>query len=162
MVTLYNCRKAGDQFRVTKFDDGMNVESSYLCTETKCECPAGVRPSCRHREMLPKFIQRQHIGDEWFFDFDRGGWVQQGMEWAEQGISQDNREPPHGPEVKTADFDSADGGSIPPVAANITATEIDERMANISGPTNKIIEDIVDSTFEAVTKPKALYIRRRI
>jgi len=26
--------------------------------------------------MLPKFISRQHIGDEWFLDFDRGGWVQ--------------------------------------------------------------------------------------
>lgn len=26
--------------------------------------------------MLPKFIQREHIGDNWFFDFDRGGWVQ--------------------------------------------------------------------------------------
>lgn len=26
--------------------------------------------------MLPKFIQREHIGDNWFLDFDRGGWVQ--------------------------------------------------------------------------------------
>jgi hypothetical protein len=34
--------------------------------------------------MLPRFLQRNHIGDEWFFDFDRGGWVQLGLEWAQQ------------------------------------------------------------------------------
>lgn len=79
---LYNCRHAGDQYRITKFDEHMNVESSYTCTTDECDCPAGVRPTCRHRQMLPKFIQREHIGDEWFLDFDRGGWVQMGDEWA--------------------------------------------------------------------------------
>jgi len=34
--------------------------------------------------MLPKFIARGHVGDEWFFDFDRGGWVQMGEEWKRQ------------------------------------------------------------------------------
>ena len=76
MTILYNCRHDGDQYRITKFDDDMNPQSSYLCTEIECECPAGVRPSCRHRSMLPKFLMRKHVGDEWFFDFDRGGWVQ--------------------------------------------------------------------------------------
>jgi hypothetical protein len=32
--------------------------------------------------MLPKFIARDHIGDKWFYDYDRGGWVQMGEEWA--------------------------------------------------------------------------------
>ncbi len=82
-MTLYNCRHSGDQYRVTKFDTDMNVESSYLTDGRECDCPAGVRPTCRHREMLPKFLQRQHVGDEWFYDFDRGGWVQQGQEWAQ-------------------------------------------------------------------------------
>lgn len=76
MPSLYNCKHSGDQYRVTKFDSDFNVESSYLCDLHSCDCPAGVRPSCRHRQMLPKFIQRDHIGDEFFFDFDRGGWVQ--------------------------------------------------------------------------------------
>lgn len=76
MTTLYNCRHSGDQYRITKFDSHFNLESSYLCTSTECECPAGHRHTCRHREMLPKFIQREYVGDEWFFDYDRGGWVQ--------------------------------------------------------------------------------------
>lgn len=83
MTILYNCRHAGDQFRITKFDADMNVESSYICTPSECDCPAGVRPTCRHREMLPRFLHRGHIGDEWFYDYDRGGWVQQGPEWAQ-------------------------------------------------------------------------------
>lgn len=84
MTTLYNCHHSGDQFRITKFDDDMNPQSSYLCTTEECECPAGVRPTCRHREMLPKFLARDHIGDEWFFDYNRGGWVQMGLEWRQQ------------------------------------------------------------------------------
>lgn len=76
MTSLYNCRHSGDQYRITKFTSDMDVESSYLCTTAECECPAGHRPTCRHREMLPKFIAREHIGDEWFYDYSRGGWVQ--------------------------------------------------------------------------------------
>jgi len=76
MTSLYNCKIAGDQWRMTKFDEHMNVESSYLCTTTECECPAGQRPICRHRDMLPKFIQRQKVGTGWVYDYDRGGWVQ--------------------------------------------------------------------------------------
>lgn len=74
-MTLYNCRHDGDQYRISKFDDSLNVESSYLCTVAECECPAGVRPMCRHREMLPRFISRQAVGTGWMFDYDRGGWV---------------------------------------------------------------------------------------
>ena len=76
MTILYNCRHSGDQYRITKFDHDMNVVSSYLCDIDNCDCPRGPHPTCRHRQMLPKFITRQHVGDEWFLDFDRGGWVQ--------------------------------------------------------------------------------------
>src|SRR5712664_1083328 len=79
MPILYNCRHDGDQYRITKFDDDMNPQGSYLLSLEECECPAGVRPTCRHRQMLPKFIARGHVGDEWMFDFDRGGWIQMGL-----------------------------------------------------------------------------------
>src|SRR5229473_2775061 len=75
-MTLYSCRHSGDQYRITKFDDDRIVLSTYLCTETECDCPAGVRPICRHREMLPKFLERKAIDTDWWFDYDRGGWVQ--------------------------------------------------------------------------------------
>jgi hypothetical protein len=80
MTTLYNCRHAGDQYRITKFDTDLNVVSSYLCTTSECDCPAGVRPTCRHREMLPRFIHRDHVGDGWMLDHDRDGWVNMGMD----------------------------------------------------------------------------------
>jgi len=83
MTILYNCRHSGDQYRITKFDSDMNPQASYLCSLEECDCPAGLRVTCRHRQMLPKFIARQHVGDEWFLDFDRGGWVQGEAHWAE-------------------------------------------------------------------------------
>src|SRR5882724_4244811 len=83
MTILYNCRHSGDQYRITKFDSEMNPLSSYLCTFEECDCPRGPHPTCRHRQMLPMFINRQHIGDEWFLDFDHGGWVQMGPEFAQ-------------------------------------------------------------------------------
>lgn len=76
MPSLYNCKHSGDQYKITKFDSDFNVEASYLCDLVACECPAGHRPTCRHRQMLPKFIAREAVGTLWFLDFDRGGWVQ--------------------------------------------------------------------------------------
>lgn len=57
--------------RITKFVDG-EVESSYLTTPATCDCPAGVRPTCRHRQMLPHMIQCDIINTHWFYNFDRG------------------------------------------------------------------------------------------
>lgn len=114
MAILYSCRHDGDQYRMTKWDDDFNIESSYLCTIDECECPAGSRPICRHREMLPLFLRRweTHRTDDnssWYYDYDRGGWV---LMHAEINFE------PHGPEATTADFDSANGGSNPPAVAN--------------------------------------------
>lgn len=85
MTHLYNCRHDGDQFRITKFDTDMNVEASYLLNAHECECPAAARDTCRHRQMLPKFIARGAVDTEWFYDFDRGGWVQLALPGAEPG-----------------------------------------------------------------------------
>lgn len=74
MSILYNCHTDGDNWRITKFNDG-EVESSYLCSTTECQCPAGSRPICRHRLMLPMFLNRGAVDTFWFLDFDRKGWV---------------------------------------------------------------------------------------
>ncbi len=71
---LYNCHTDGDQYRITKFNDG-EVESTYLCTIDECECPAGVRPTCRHRHMLPRFLAKGAVNSFYFYDYDRQGWV---------------------------------------------------------------------------------------
>lgn len=69
MTTLYSLRSDGDQYRITKFVDG-EVESSYFCTVHECECPAGHRHTCRHRQMLPQLLAEGIVDTHWFWDFD--------------------------------------------------------------------------------------------
>lgn len=152
MTILYNCRHAGETFRITKFSEHMEVESSYLCTESTCDCPAGVRPTCRHREMLPKFIQREHVGDEWFFDFDRGGWVQLGSEWAEQGISQGEEREPVNYIYAEEDCPGHVASEHDPKVCGRCGVHIDSLR-----PDDEPIPEL-----PAPTKPKALFIRRRV
>lgn len=73
MTTLYNLHHIdlADYYRITKFVDG-NPEGSYLVTLTTCECPAGHRPSCRHRKMLPLMLERHLLDSSLFWDFDGG------------------------------------------------------------------------------------------
>lgn len=83
MTALYNCKSeincvGGTVYRITKFDGDMNVISSYVVDDSldiSCTCPAMGRQTCRHRDMLPKFIARSAINTHWFYDFDRGGWI---------------------------------------------------------------------------------------
>ena len=71
MVTLYNCHHDGDQYQITKFTDG-NPESSYLTTHTDCQCPRSEHPTCRHRQMLPIFINSGLINTHLFLNWDNG------------------------------------------------------------------------------------------
>jgi hypothetical protein len=76
-MPLYNAKsQMPSEFVVTKFDDDLNVESSYLLLSTPeglvCECPAGVRPSCRHRDMLPLFVKYNRVNSNWVLDWDGG------------------------------------------------------------------------------------------
>ena len=71
---IYSAKTEIDQVeiesvRITKFTDG-EVESSYITTRDSCDCPAGVRPSCRHRQMLPRMIAAGIVNSKWFWDFD--------------------------------------------------------------------------------------------
>lgn len=72
---LYNCKIDGDHYRITKFSPDLEVESSYLTSEAECDCPAGHRHTCRHRQMLPRFIDKSATRGQWFLDFDRDHWV---------------------------------------------------------------------------------------
>lgn len=120
-MPLYNCkteidRDGKDWWRITKFDRDHNVESTYRCTASECECPAGVRPMCRHREMLPRFINRGAINTGWMFDYDRGGWVD--MRSSDEYIA-DCLPEPHSTTASVPDFESEDTGSNPVGAANL-------------------------------------------
>jgi hypothetical protein len=69
-MTLYNLKSSDGAWRITKFDNDLNVESSYITSEMECECPAGSRPTCRHRQMLPKMLNVGAEDSGMFYDFD--------------------------------------------------------------------------------------------
>lgn len=73
-MTLYNLKTGplDGQFRITKFDSDLNVSSTYLLTQTECECPQGIKPTCRHRKMLPLLIDR--VDTPWFWHFEQAQW----------------------------------------------------------------------------------------
>ena len=73
---LYNCKTANSGYCVTKFTKDYEVESSYIVSAEGCDCPAGHRPICRHRTMLPFFLENEHVDDGWFFIWDTRQWLE--------------------------------------------------------------------------------------
>jgi hypothetical protein len=69
-MTLYNLKSSDGAWRITKFDNDLNVESSYITSLNECECPAGNRPTCRHRTMLSKMLNVGAEDSGMFYDFD--------------------------------------------------------------------------------------------
>jgi len=69
---MYSLRTEGNGHRITKFVDG-EVEASYSVSESECECPAGHRHTCRHRQMLPTMLAHGIADTHWFYLHDRGG-----------------------------------------------------------------------------------------
>lgn len=79
MPTLYNIRTLSTgRWAITKFDIDLNPEATYtLATDgasLTCDCPAGVRPSCRHRHMLPFFAQAGAIDAGMFYQYETQAW----------------------------------------------------------------------------------------
>ncbi len=78
-MSVYNMKSTDEagKFIITKFDDDLNVESSYEFHSTTngqvCHCPAGQRPSCRHRQMFNQLVDR--VDSAWMLDFDTRAWV---------------------------------------------------------------------------------------
>lgn len=73
-IPMYSLRTDPGGYRITKFVDG-EVESSYAVTESECECPAGHRHTCRHRQMLPTMLAHGIANTHWFYLHDRGGQI---------------------------------------------------------------------------------------
>ncbi len=71
-MILYNLRKTDLGYRITKFSDDLNIESSYDVTHSTCSCPQSHRPTCRHRKMLPIMISK--VDTEWFFCYEDASW----------------------------------------------------------------------------------------
>ena len=73
-MTLYNCHTIGGAYHMTKFDENMDIESTYELTLTECGCPAGARNTCRHRKMLPLFLANDAIDTNKFYCYETHQW----------------------------------------------------------------------------------------
>lgn len=81
-MILYNLRKTSDGFMFAKFGPDFNVEAVYHLTAVQCgvasivnyncDCPAGGRPSCKHRKMLTRMIPKAD-SDE-FYCYETQSW----------------------------------------------------------------------------------------
>lgn len=74
-MSLYNCKEVDGSHRLTKFTNDLEVEASYLTNGRECDCPAGHRPVCRHRIMLPRFIAKNATAGQWFHNYEHQQWV---------------------------------------------------------------------------------------
>jgi hypothetical protein len=75
-MSTYNLKTDSPAFRITKFDDDLNVAASYRVSPTECECPQWVerQRTCRHMKMLP--LMEDRADTDWYLDYDKGTWSQ--------------------------------------------------------------------------------------
>lgn len=128
-MTLYNLHTDGDQWRITKFVDG-NPESSYLTTHSECQCPAGHRHTCRHRQMLPAMLAAGLENSHFFWDFDRR------MAFDISGNAKH----------------LLDALAATKPAPNLTATEVAEREAQMQMSDSPIVTHVVDQAYDILAR----------
>jgi len=76
-MSLYNVKTTPENtYAITKFDDDLNPEVTYDVSLENCSCPAGIRKTCRHRQMLPLFINNQAIDSGKMYDYEAQTWRQ--------------------------------------------------------------------------------------
>jgi hypothetical protein len=86
MPILYNLKSADGEWRITKFDDDLEMESSYIVSTDQCECPQWTsrERECRHMKMLPMMLER--ADSPWFFCYEDAQW------YDPTGQAKDNQE----------------------------------------------------------------------
>ncbi len=80
MPILYNLRRTADGYIIAKFDEDFNVAGVYTLSPQgrglACDCPAGPRPSCKHRKMVPIFAAAGRIDTSAFYCYETQQWHQ--------------------------------------------------------------------------------------
>lgn len=148
--TLYSLRTDPSGYRITKFVDG-EVESSYLTSTDACECPAGHRHTCRHRQMLPQMLAHGIADTYWFMDWDRSGSIVD-FNGASKRLYDQLATAATGEISETLAVGEALLVAEDTTPLNITATEIDERFKNMPPMKDALLEHIVDRVHEATDK----------
>lgn len=78
-MTLYNLRRTGPGYTMVKWDNLLNIEAIYELSpldggRLACNCPAGPRPTCKHRKMVPLFIAHHAVDTQRFYDYEHQFW----------------------------------------------------------------------------------------
>jgi len=141
-MALYNLRSSDGDWRITKFDNDLNPESSYLVSAEACECPAGVRPTCRHRQMLPKLLAAQAEDSPMFYDFDHDQFLAPAT-------------------AEEVNFESQPDSSVPQVSDQIPETSATDDRATPYEPEGLPNSDAASSVAEAPIHPTGITIERR-
>ena len=71
-MTLYNIRRGPHGFSLAKFDENLNLLAAYDVDPKYCSCPAGPRPTCRHRKMLPRMLGKVDSAE--FYCYETQTW----------------------------------------------------------------------------------------
>ena len=69
---LYAIRRGPHGSILDKFDTDLNFLAEYNVAPDYCSCPAGPRPSCRHRKMLPRMLGK--VGLPEFYCYETNTW----------------------------------------------------------------------------------------
>lgn len=70
---IYNVFTETGGYRVTKWDQDMNIEASYLVTSSTCDCPSRNKP-CKHVNLVGVAIAMKTVDTQNFFDPDTAKW----------------------------------------------------------------------------------------
>lgn len=119
-TTLYSAVQSPhpDMLAIGKWDEDLNLIETYIVGPQVCTCPAGERPSCKHRaEIRPLFLKYRHVGDGWFLDWSTRLWRHPTGDVAE-AIKQAIADQAASLNGKTAPFEGEDTGSSPVAATN--------------------------------------------
>ena len=73
-MILYNIKRGPHGFAIGKFDEDLNLLAAYNTDSDYCSCPAGPRPTCRHRKMLPRMLGR--VDTDEFYCYETQTWHQ--------------------------------------------------------------------------------------
>lgn len=73
-MSLYNMKHLNDHYEINKFDSDLNPQATYEVSIKECNCQAGHRPTCRHRQMLLVFQYSGRINTGWMWEFDDREW----------------------------------------------------------------------------------------
>lgn len=152
-MILYSLRTSASGYQLAKFDEDFNVAAVYDLlplfngTDYSCSCPAGLRPTCRHRNMLPRMISKANTGE--FYCYETQHWHRLLAPTSAEALDQ----------AEVANAASVSGFQSDPLTDDAFATSNYPTTSAPEPPTRELISEDVAGLPKA---EPSIGIRRRI